>query len=55
MSKGFNRGLGTLIAGGLALLVAELAAQMGKYDMLVLIISTFVVGEYWKLLRSLSV
>ncbi|AQK74539.1 aluminum-activated malate transporter 9 [Zea mays] len=44
LSKGFNRGLGTLIAGGLALLVAELAAQMGKYDMLVLIISTFVVA-----------
>ncbi|OQU85465.1 hypothetical protein SORBI_3004G250400 [Sorghum bicolor] len=44
LSKGFNRGLGTLIAGGLALAVAELAAQMGKYDMVVLIISTFVVA-----------
>jgi hypothetical protein len=55
LSKGFNRGLGTLIAGGLALAVAELAAQMGKYDMVVLIISTFVVGEYWKLLKSFNV
>ncbi|RCV08213.1 hypothetical protein SETIT_1G307700v2 [Setaria italica] len=44
LSKGLNRGLGTLIAGGLALAVAELAAQMGKYDMVILIISTFVVG-----------
>ncbi|CAN6280097.1 unnamed protein product [Urochloa humidicola] len=44
LSKGLNRGLGTLIAGGLALAVAELAAQMGEYDMVILIISTFVVG-----------
>ncbi|OEL35760.1 Aluminum-activated malate transporter 9 [Dichanthelium oligosanthes] len=44
LSKGLNRGLGTLIAGGLALAVAELAAQMGKYDMVILIISSFVVG-----------
>ncbi|KAJ1280870.1 hypothetical protein BS78_04G265300 [Paspalum vaginatum] len=44
LSKGLNRGLGTLIAGGLALAVAELAAQMGEYGMVVLIISTFVVA-----------
>ncbi|XP_062217818.1 aluminum-activated malate transporter 9-like [Phragmites australis] len=44
LSKGLNRGLGTLTAGGLALAVAELAAQMGKYDMVVLIISTFLVA-----------
>lgn len=45
MSKGLNRGLGTLIAGGLALAVAELAAQMGRYGMVTLIISTFIVGK----------
>ena len=50
MSKGLNRGLGTLIAGGLALAVAELAAPIGKYDAVILIVSTFVVGKYGKLL-----
>ncbi|KAL6911427.1 hypothetical protein ACP4OV_000232 [Aristida adscensionis] len=44
LSKGFNRGLGTLTAAGLALAVAELAAHVGKYDMVVLIVSTFVVA-----------
>ncbi|TVU28348.1 hypothetical protein EJB05_19864, partial [Eragrostis curvula] len=44
LSKGMNRGLGTVTAGGLALAVAELAAQVGKYNMLVIIISTFVVA-----------
>jgi hypothetical protein len=45
-----NRGLGTVTAGSLALVVAELAAQMGKYNVVFLIISNFVVGEYSKLL-----
>jgi hypothetical protein len=45
-----NRGLGTVTAGSLALAVAELAAQMGKYSVVFLIISNFVVGEYSKLL-----
>jgi len=51
LSKGLNRGLGTLVAGGLALAVAELAAQIGKYDAVILIVSTFVVGKYGKLLK----
>ena len=51
MIKGLNRGLGTLVAGGLALAVAELAAQIGKYDAVILIVSTFVVGKYGKLLK----
>ena len=51
MSKGLNRGLGTLVAGGLALAVAELAAQIGKYDAVILIVSTFVVGKHGKLLK----
>ncbi|KAK3155175.1 hypothetical protein QOZ80_2BG0199800 [Eleusine coracana subsp. coracana] len=44
LSKGMNRGLGTVTAGGLALAVAELATQMGKYNMVFLIISIFIVA-----------
>lgn len=46
LSKGLNRGLGTLTAAGLALAVAELSTHMGKFDVVFLIISTFIVGEY---------
>ncbi|GJN22156.1 hypothetical protein PR202_gb09698 [Eleusine coracana subsp. coracana] len=48
LSKGMNRGLGTVTAGGLALAVAELATQMGKYNMVFLIISIFIVGGYYE-------
>ncbi|KAL5225779.1 hypothetical protein ABZP36_012418 [Zizania latifolia] len=44
LSKGFNRGLGTLTAGGLALAVAELSKHLGKLEDVILIMSTFVVG-----------
>ncbi|KAL5208437.1 hypothetical protein ABZP36_032872 [Zizania latifolia] len=44
LSKGFNRGLGTLTAAGLALAVAELSSLMGKLAMVILIISTFIVA-----------
>lgn len=52
LSKGLNRGLGTLTAGGFALAVSELSSSMGNFGNVILIICTFVVGEYIQILKS---
>ncbi|KAH9320858.1 hypothetical protein KI387_015497 [Taxus chinensis] len=44
LSKGFNRGLGTLTAGGIAFGVAELAMCTGKWEPLLIILSIFTAG-----------
>ena len=43
--KGFNRGLGTLFAGMLAFIFAQLALCAGEWEKVVWVFSIFIVGN----------
>ncbi|XP_062233106.1 aluminum-activated malate transporter 5-like [Phragmites australis] len=51
LSKGFNRGLGTLTAGAFALVVAELSKHLGKLEEVILITSIFIVAFFTTLTK----
>ncbi|CAN6207991.1 unnamed protein product, partial [Urochloa humidicola] len=51
LSKGYNRGLGTLTAGAFALAVAELSKNLGELEEVILIMSILVVAFFTTLTK----
>jgi len=50
LSKGFNRAMGTIIAGGIAFGIAELASKTGDFTQPLLVLAIFLAGKLLSLI-----